>query len=204
MPDVSSIMSTLRAAGIGLNPAQAAALQAVAPEPTPAYSMINAGGGCGGACSIGASKIGDVSIGLGYTDWGPAGSVSIASTGAGSTVSASMDIVGYELPADSIIVACVVPANALALIDLKVDGSTVDLGQNGVALSYIDVRNLRGGQVTIGEDGKNELEFTVKFGPASTTADVVVLQVLGKGVDFLEQMRCERKARRKAERKGSR
>jgi hypothetical protein len=199
MPDVSSIMSTLRAAGIGLNPTQAAALAQLAPAAQPAYIMpADSSGSCGGACGVNgmAGGIGNVSVNLGYTDWGPAGSISLTSTGPNSSVSGTLDIVGYELPGDSVIVATVVPAQAFALTDLEVDGSTVDLGQNGVALGYLDVKNLRGGQITIGEDGKNRLDFTVKFGPGSTTADVVVLQVLGKGVDFLEAMRCARRAKR--------
>lgn len=156
-----------------------------APSVSPSYGRSGGGCGCGG--------------GAPFAEFAPAGLLRFVSAGPGSVVTSAVDVVGSNLPADSVVVigsfanAAGVPqpiADA-TVVQFNSDNQPSALGNGGASLALADLNLQNAPAIAIQRKATRTFSATVQFPAASVAGDVLTLQVLAKGSRFLALESCE-------------
>lgn len=144
----------------------------------------------GGSCGGGGSP---------FAEYAPAGLVKFTLSAAGAqTVTASIDVTGSDLPADSVVVLgdYVDAAGAskttagMRIAEFRSDNQPSALGAGGAAFSLLDLNNQNAPGVNIQRRATRQFSVAVEFTPAAAINDVLTLQVLAPGGRFLAAQSC--------------
>lgn len=177
-------MADRRAGLLGALAAQAGGPSMAAPSPS--YNRSSGGGcGCGG--------------GTPFADYAPAGILRFVSTGPGSVVTASVDVTGSNLPADSVVVlgahvnaaGVPLPTGDAVVQQFTSDNQPSALGNGGASLALADLNNQNAPAIAIQRRATRTFSAIVQFPTASAANDVIILQALAKGSRFLAVESCE-------------